>query len=60
MLSIGPAMAGLPFHSHGASWLGLVGGEKLWLIAKPNALPAAEHGKRLNHGSYVQNIIRLD
>lgn len=43
-ISIGPAMSGLSFHSHSEAWLGLVGGEKLWLIAKPDALPAAEHG----------------
>ena len=43
----GPARAGLSFHSHAESWLGLVGGEKLWLIAEPGALPAAEQATGL-------------
>jgi hypothetical protein len=38
------ATAGLSLHSHSEAWLGLVGGEKMWIVARPGVLPAAEHG----------------
>lgn len=40
MLSLGGADQGLQFHTHGASWLGLVYGVKEWWIFPPGAFPA--------------------
>lgn len=40
MLSLGGADQGLQFHTHGASWLGLVYGAKEWWIYPPGAFPA--------------------
>ncbi len=39
MLSIGDDGAGLSFHSHGDSWLGLVHGVKRWLLYPPGRAP---------------------
>lgn len=39
MLSIGDDGAGLSFHSHGDSWLGLVHGRKRWLLYPPGGAP---------------------
>ncbi len=39
MLSIGDDGAGLSFHSHGDSWLGLVHGAKRWFIYPPGTAP---------------------
>ena len=41
MLSLGGESTGLQFHTHGASWLGLVYGAKEWWIFAPAALPDA-------------------
>ena len=41
MLSLGGVNQGLQFHTHGASWLGLVHGAKEWWIYPPGELPAA-------------------
>lgn len=35
VFSLGEGHAGLPFHSHGASWLGLVHGAKHWFMYPP-------------------------
>ena len=35
MLSLGEHGAGLPFHNHGESWLGLVHGSKHWFLYPP-------------------------
>eukprot|EP01046_Picozoa_sp_COSAG06_P015031 COSAG06_NODE_950_length_11350_cov_12.434984_8_plen_287_part_00 len=40
-LSLGGVNQGLQFHTHGASWLGLVHGAKEWWIYPPGELPAA-------------------
>ena len=47
MLSLGDHDVGLPFHNHGASWLGVVHGRKRWFLAPPahavfSMLPAHE------------------
>ena len=39
MLSIGDDGAGLSFHSHGDSWLGIVHGAKRWLLYPPGRAP---------------------
>eukprot|EP00596_Hydrurales_sp_CCMP1899_P009883 CAMPEP_0119053198 /NCGR_PEP_ID=MMETSP1177-20130426/74273_1 /TAXON_ID=2985 /ORGANISM="Ochromonas sp, Strain CCMP1899" /LENGTH=588 /DNA_ID=CAMNT_0007033081 /DNA_START=406 /DNA_END=2172 /DNA_ORIENTATION=- len=38
-LSLGSSKAGLPFHTHGSTWLGLVYGMKRWFIYPPGASP---------------------
>jgi hypothetical protein len=38
-LSLGPSQTGLPFHTHGSTWLGLVYGMKRWFIYPPGASP---------------------
>ena len=35
MLSLGSSRAGLPYHTHGKTWLGLVYGKKRWFIYPP-------------------------
>lgn len=35
MLSLGPIQTGLPFHSHGKTWLSLVHGAKSWYLYPP-------------------------
>jgi hypothetical protein len=35
MLSMGASRSGLPFHVHGATWLGLVFGKKRWFLYPP-------------------------
>lgn len=35
MLSLGGSRTGLPFHVHGATWLGLVYGQKRWFLYPP-------------------------
>lgn len=35
MMSIGPSNTGLPFHSHGKTWLTLIFGIKKWLLYPP-------------------------
>lgn len=39
VLSLGRSRTGLPFHSHGESWLSLLRGHKLWLLIPPGPLP---------------------
>jgi tetratricopeptide (TPR) repeat protein len=39
ILSLGASRTGLPFHSHGATWLGLVHGLKKWYIYPPGTGP---------------------
>ena len=39
MLSLGASRTGLPFHSHGSSWLGLVHGRKMWYLYPPGTGP---------------------
>ena len=39
VLSLGRSGSGLPFHSHGQSWLELLQGHKLWLLHPPGPLP---------------------
>ena len=41
-LSIGASKTGLPFHSHGSSYLSLVHGLKRWFVYPPGASPPAE------------------
>ena len=38
VLSLGRSRSGLPFHSHGESWLALLRGQKLWLLLPPGPL----------------------
>jgi hypothetical protein len=40
MLSIGGDGAGLGFHTHADTWLGLAAGEKRWLLFEPGEFPA--------------------
>lgn len=35
MLSLGASGAGLPFHSHGETWLGVAYGAKRWALYPP-------------------------
>jgi len=35
ILSLGPSHSGLPMHSHGATWLGIVYGAKRWFVYPP-------------------------
>ena len=42
-LSIGGDGVGLPLHSHGATWLALLVGSKLWYLYPPHELPARAH-----------------
>lgn len=35
ILSLGPTKSGLPFHSHGRAWIGLVYGRKWWFVYHP-------------------------
>lgn len=39
MLSLGPSRTGLPFHTHGETWLGLVYGSKMWYFYPPGTGP---------------------
>jgi hypothetical protein len=39
ILSLGQSRTGLPFHTHGDTWLGLVYGKKMWFIYPPWAQP---------------------
>jgi len=39
ILSLGASRTGLPFHTHGESWLGLVHGLKMWYIYPPGTGP---------------------
>lgn len=39
MVSIAPSRAGFPLHAHGRSWMGLVHGQKLWVMYHPEAMP---------------------
>eukprot|EP01048_Picozoa_sp_COSAG05_P015951 COSAG05_NODE_1988_length_3739_cov_33.369505_2_plen_507_part_00 len=39
MVSLGEHGAGLPFHDHGDSWLGLVHGSKHWFLYAPGTAP---------------------
>lgn len=36
MLSLGPTRAGLPFHEHAETWLGVTHGAKRWLVYPPS------------------------
>ena len=35
MLSLGPSRSGLPFHSHGRTWLAVIHGAKQWYVYPP-------------------------
>eukprot|EP01038_Epipyxis_sp_PR26KG_P012367 gene12367-16590_t len=35
LLSLGPSRSGLPFHSHGKTWLAVIHGMKWWLVYPP-------------------------
>ena len=48
MLSLGGDGAGLGWHVHGASWLGLVAGEKRWFVYRPGQATLAERGHPLH------------
>ena len=48
MLSLGGDGAGLGWHVHGASWLGLVFGEKRWFVYRPGQATLAERGHPLH------------
>jgi len=37
--SLGPEWAGLPFHTHGPTWIGLVHGAKMWFLYAPGEIP---------------------
>ena len=49
MLSLGPSHTGLPFHSHGQTWLSVLFGTKHWLLyppgyGLPNSIGSQCHG----------------
>jgi hypothetical protein len=48
MLSLGPSKSGLPFHLHGATWLGLVHGAKRWFLYPPGYGPPESVNKAFN------------
>ena len=47
VLSLGRSRSGLPFHSHGESWLALLRGQKLWLLLPPGPLEVSSHFESL-------------
>jgi len=42
VFSLGEGHAGLPFHSHGAAWLGVVHGRKHWFLYPPGAFSPSD------------------
>ena len=48
MLSLGSSRTGLPFHSHGKTWLALLHGSKRWLVYPPGFNAPAEAQARFN------------
>ena len=48
MLSLGPSRTGLPFHSHGKTWLALIHGSKRWLVYPPGYNAPAEIQQQFN------------
>ena len=48
MLSLGPSRTGLPFHSHGKTWLALIHGSKRWLAYPPGFNAPPELQQRFN------------
>lgn len=48
MLSLGASRQGLPFHSHGKTWLALMHGKKRWLVYPPGYSAPAELQRQYN------------
>ena len=49
VLSIGEDGAGLPFHSHGDAWLGLVHGSKRWFLYAPGEFDEVDRNRTSPH-----------
>lgn len=61
IFSLGASRTGLPFHSHGPTWLGLVHGLKKWYIYPPGTGPPADYfnqtGIVSSVGAWVSDIL---
>jgi Cupin-like domain len=55
MLSLGPSRAGLPFHLHGETWLGLVHGRKRWFVYPPGYSQPVDVQQSFNHLTTAYN-----
>ena len=49
VLSLGASGRGLPFHTHGDSWIATVHGSKRWLMYAPGQRPASERSHLLHN-----------
>jgi hypothetical protein len=55
MLTLGGSHSGLPWHMHGATWIGLVFGKKQWFLLPPGTATAAQRGHPLYNAHYWIN-----
>ena len=56
VVSIGGPGVGLPPHSHSASWLGVIVGEKKWWFFPPNSLTPVHLNQVLNSSRQNNNV----
>jgi hypothetical protein len=47
MFSMGAGSSGLPWHTHGATWIGVVFGKKQWFLLPPGKATPQQRGSRL-------------
>jgi hypothetical protein len=48
MFSLGANGSGLPWHTHGATWIGLVFGQKKWFVMAPGKATSEQRGSPLD------------